>query len=139
VVTLADSKQKPPPGLELDYIVHDMDVRAVMNELWLAGAEAMSVNGQRVVLNTGVRCGGSTNLINGVPAAAPFVIKAIGPTDAMSSALSMHGGVMDDMAPYIQISVKRDDKLVVEAFSGSTQLKYATPVETTKTDEKGKQ
>ena len=137
VVTLSDSKRKAPPGLEMDYIVHDMDVRTVMNELWLAGAEAMSINGQRVVLSTGVRCGGPTNMVNGVPVTAPFVIQAIGASETLTSALNMPGGAKDELGAFIGFEVKADEKVEIEAYSGSTQLKFAKPIEATKDEGKG--
>ena len=127
---MADSKQKPPPGAEFDYIVHDSDIRTVINELWIAGAEAVSINGQRVVATTGIRCPGPVTQINGVPTAPPYVIKAIGPSDTLEGALKLHGGVIDEFGPYIDIKIQRIADLVVEPFSGGTQLKFAQPVET---------
>jgi uncharacterized protein YlxW (UPF0749 family) len=128
-VTLNDSRQKPPQGMEFDYIVHDSDIRTVINELWLSGAEAISINGQRVVANTGIRCPGPVTEINGSPMSPPYVIKAIGPPETLESALKVHGGVVDEFGPYLEIKVTREEDLVVEAYSGGTQLRYAQPVE----------
>jgi uncharacterized protein YlxW (UPF0749 family) len=60
---LQDSKKRPPgdsPELlpEL-YTIHDYDLLRVVNELRQAGAEAISINGQRIVSTTGIRCTGS--------------------------------------------------------------------------------
>jgi uncharacterized protein YlxW (UPF0749 family) len=128
-VTMDDSRQKPPSGMEFDYIVHDSDIRTVVNELWIAGAEAISINGQRVVASTGIRCPGPVTQINGVPISPPYVIKAIGPADTLESALKVYGGVLDEYSPYLRIKVERAPDLLVEAFSGGTQLRYAVPVE----------
>ena len=82
-----------------DYIVHDRDVREVVNELFAAGAEAVSVNGQRLVGNSSIRCVGPVVRVNSTPIAVPFVIKAIGDPDALESALKMPGGPADAAGP----------------------------------------
>jgi uncharacterized protein YlxW (UPF0749 family) len=59
-------------------IVHDMDVRIIISELNAAGAEAIAINGKRIVSTTEVICIGPVIRINGEVVAAPFIIKAIG-------------------------------------------------------------
>ena len=68
-------------------IVHQQDIQAVVNALWAGGAEAMTVQGQRVVSTTGIRCVGNTVVLHDVPYAPPYVISAIGPTDQMLAAI----------------------------------------------------
>ena len=60
------------------YIIHDEDLLRVLNELCAAGAEAISINDQRIVATTEVRCAGPTVSVNNVRSAPPYVIKAIG-------------------------------------------------------------
>lgn len=59
-------------------IVHDLDVRIIISELNAAGAEAIAINGKRIVSTTEVICIGPVIRINGEVVAAPFIIKAIG-------------------------------------------------------------
>lgn len=133
-VQLADSGRTP--GTEDDpyfYIVHDVDLQALVNEMWAAGAEAVSVNDQRMVTRTSIRCVGPTVLVNGVRMAAPYTVKAIGPPADLEMALRMPGGFLDSMAPLIkhggQVKVTRDQELSIEPFDGSLVFRYGQPFE----------
>lgn len=68
-------------------IVHDTDVLRIMNDLKIAGAEALSINGQRVLHNSEIQCAGATITINQFTYAQPFVIKAIGNPDLLNAAI----------------------------------------------------
>ena len=61
-----------------DFIIHQQDIQEVVNELFNAGAEAVSINGERVVLPTAVFCNGNIIRINNVKVSVPVVIQAIG-------------------------------------------------------------
>lgn len=61
-----------------DKLVHDLDVRIIVSELNAAGAEAIAINGKRIVSTTEIICIGPVIRINGEVVAAPFIIKAIG-------------------------------------------------------------
>ena len=136
-VILQDSKRRPPtdagPELMDDYNIHDYDIRDFVNELLASGAEAIAVNGQRIIANTSIRCVGPSIQINSVPMSPPFMITAIGPANDMEAALKMRGGVvdqfriLDDLTDMVKIYKKKD--LIVPAYSGSTRQKYARPVE----------
>lgn len=70
---------QPPAGLTLDdYIVHQQDLQGVVNALWAGGAEAMSINGQRVTALTSIRCVGNTLLLGSRVYSPPYRIRAIG-------------------------------------------------------------
>lgn len=60
------------------YLVHDSDIRSIVNELENAGAEAVSINDQRVVFTTSITCEGNVISVNGKKVSSPFTIKAIG-------------------------------------------------------------
>ena len=79
IVTLSDSKKDANTSLNpSDLVVHDADVLSVINELKNAGAEAISINEQRIIPTSGIVCGGNIIKINGEKVGAPFIIKAIG-------------------------------------------------------------
>ena len=63
--------------------MHQQDIQAVVNALWAGGAEAMTIQGQRVVSTTGIKCVGNVVILHGVPYSPPYRISAIGPTDDM--------------------------------------------------------
>lgn len=105
-----------------DYLTHDWEVRSVINELFTAGAEAVSINGYRVVATSGVFCVGPVVKVNDHRLSAPFQIEAIGEPQYLKSALTMQGGVLDALRSNSQIKVS--DPQVVQtinmpAFTGS--------------------
>lgn len=59
------------------YVVHDIDILSVVNELKNAGAEAISINGERIINTTSITCAGNVAQINGEKVGAPFIIRAI--------------------------------------------------------------
>ena len=69
-------------------MVHQQDIQAVVNALWSGGAEAMTIQGQRVVSTTGIKCVGNTVVLHGVPYAPPYVITAIGDQQRLRAALA---------------------------------------------------
>ena len=70
-----------------DLVVHQQDIQAVVNALWLGGAEAMTLQDQRVISTTGIKCVGNTVVLHGVPYAPPYEITAIGDVPALLEAL----------------------------------------------------
>lgn len=88
-ITLDDSKNTAKEINENNYI-HEQYITAILNALWNGGAEAISVNDQRVTTNTEVFCAGSYIQINGSRQMPPYVIHAIGDTSHLSSALDFY-------------------------------------------------
>ena len=66
-----------------NYLVHDGNLVAIINELKIAGAEAISINGKRIVNSTSINCAGNVIQINGEKVGSPFVINAIGDKDLL--------------------------------------------------------
>ncbi len=146
-VTLTDSK-KPfdvaltalPPGAAPPNIIHDIDINQTVNELKQAGAEAISVNDQRLIATSAVRCAGPTVFVNNTQSGTPFVIKAIGDPKTLESALNIPGGEADQIKTYdkAMFSAQPMKRLVIPAYSGVTQPKYALPVPPEKSASSGK-
>ncbi len=133
IVEMADSPKSPSPSDDTYYlIVHDVDLDTLVNELWSAGAEAISINDQRVVTTTSIRCVGPTVLINAVRLASPYKIRAIGPQKDMEGGLRTPGGFMDYMAPAVQhgvtIRINQYEEIDVPEYKGSLIFRYAKPL-----------
>jgi uncharacterized protein YlxW (UPF0749 family) len=80
-ITLDDSSLTPPLNANLDdFVIHSQDVQAVVNALWHSGAEAIAVNGQRLVVTSAVLCVGNTLLLDGTVHSPPYSVVAIGAT-----------------------------------------------------------
>lgn len=133
VVTVTDSPQLSPtetnPVTIEDFIVHDTDLRKVVDELFGSGAEALSINGQRWVATSSIRCVGITIMYNAVRLAPPYVISAVGDPDDLSYAINTPGGPADDLILLDMITVKKQANVVVPAYTGSTRFNVAKPVE----------
>ncbi|MBF4163963.1 DUF881 domain-containing protein [Nocardioides sp. CBS4Y-1] len=135
-VTLSDSPltdddtEQPSKYL----VVHQQDVQAVVNAMWRGGAQAVTVQGQRIVSTTGIQCQGNSITLQGVPYPQPFVISAVGdPT-------TLEGSLLDDdyVAFYrsqsqqedVQIGwdMQADADLTAPAYAGLLDLSYAKPL-----------
>ena len=127
-VVLEDSTQANVTGDEADYLIHDNDILSVINELRSAGAEAISLNGERILATSEVRCTGAVVTVNGRRYAAPYVIFAIGDPDTLYSALTMRNGVVDILSQWgITVRVTASDQLLIPAYSGTVDYQYAKP------------
>ena len=107
------------------HIVHDGDLRRIINELKNAGAEAISINDQRIVTTTTITCIGNVIKINDEKVSSPFVIKAIGFPERMESALTRAGGYLDWLGDFgIAISTKKLDNVRITKYTGAITSKY---------------
>lgn len=124
VITLKDAAK----AANNDDIVHDMDLFSIINELRAAGAEAISINGDRVVNTTEIRCVGPVVSVNGNRHASPFEICAIGDATTLESAVNFPGGPLEMMRLYnIEITVKKMNKVKIGAYTGNINFQHATP------------
>ena len=127
IVTLKDNSNVASDSTILDpsaIIVHNGDILAIVNELRNAGAEAISINDQRVVSNTSITCEGNVINVNGEKISSPFVIKAIGSSIYMNSALTRPGGTIENLNLYIQASVKTSNNIMIKKYNGVINSKY---------------
>ena len=129
VVSLSDSDLvESPSGNVNDLVIHSEDVRAVVNALWRAGAEAMSVNGQRLVGTSAVVCVGNTLLVNGTVHSPPYVVTAVGAersrfdTDPLMRRLRREA-----VAFRLGFSAESASDLRVAGFEGAVAFKHARP------------
>lgn len=127
-VIMDDSDWTNTSGDEADYLIHDSDLLDVINELRSAGAEALSLNGERLLATSEVRCAGPVVTVNGVQKAAPFTIFAIGDQETLSNALTMRNGVVDILSQWgIRVKVSPSDELTIPAYTGRLSLDYLQP------------
>jgi uncharacterized protein YlxW (UPF0749 family) len=129
-----------PPAKDMDYssddvsmIMYNYDLLlSLINKLNDAGAEAISINEQRIVSRTEISLAGSNVNINSVPTAPPFVIKAIGNPDTLESTLNIRFGIIDQMRSdhyNLRVSVKKQKELTIPRYNEIIKFRYAKPVE----------
>lgn len=130
-VTLSDAPSSiQVPGVDEDLlVVHQQDIQAVANVMWAAGAEAMTIQGQRVIATTGIKCVGNSVVLHGTPYAPPYVVSAIGDPDQLEAAL--------EASTYLQVyrqhaeaynlgyQAKREADVTFPAYQGTVELRYA--------------
>ncbi|QGF25130.1 DUF881 domain-containing protein [Raineyella fluvialis] len=119
-----------PAGLDPDLlVVHQQDIQAVVNALWEGGAEGMTIQGQRVISTTGIKCVGNTVVLQGIPYAPPYRIQAIGDPAILEATLSSSQYVrnyQDYVAAYgLGWLEHREDALHLPAYTGGIGLTYA--------------
>jgi uncharacterized protein YlxW (UPF0749 family) len=127
-ITLLDSRKDPPNSfVAVNYIIHDTDVLKVTNELFAAGAEAIDVNGHRVVTPSSFRCVGPVIHVDGVPIASPIVIRAIGDSATLDGGLNLPLGVLAEIrhTDPAMVQVEQVKDMRIAAYGGSTEQKFA--------------
>ena len=124
-ITLADNNAAgkgliDPSGV----LVHYNDLLQVVNALNNAGAEAISINGQRVITTTAITCEGNVIKVNGEKVSSPFVIKAIGSQGLLLGSMTMAGGYLDEIDDWVIVNVKTVDDIIIEKYNGIISYKY---------------
>lgn len=110
-----------------DLLIHYNDVIRIVNELKNAGAEAISVNDQRIVTTSAIECVGNVIKINGVKVGVPFEIKAIGFPAYMIGALDRKGGYLENLRNYELVAeIKKEENLTIPKYTGVIKFDYAT-------------
>ena len=136
-VTLDDASfevREAYEGNPNDLVVHQQDIQAVANAMWNAGAVAVTIQGQRLISTTGIKCEGNQVTLHGLPYSPPYVIVGIGDPAQLEAELITDpilatyrdytnipgGGVSWDMTEL--------ESAVAPAYDGLLDLSYATPV-----------
>lgn len=131
IVTIADNKNVTSDTIGVldnisNYLIHDTDLLRLVNELRNAGAEAISINDERITNLTSITCDGNVILINGNKVSSPFVIKVIGSQEALLGAIQRPGGFLEEeLAPYgLVSSVKKQSRVIINKYNGIIDFKY---------------
>lgn len=119
-VQLEDGEYDPDQVNPNDYIVHEGHVFMVINELKIAGAEAVSVNGKRIHETSYIRCTGPVITVDGETFPAPFIIEAIGNSATLSEAVELSGGILDQLkGQQIRIQTEKVSELIMLSMHDS--------------------
>ena len=116
-------------------VVHQQDIQAVANALWMGGAEAMTIQGQRVITTTGIKCEGNAVMLQGVAYAQPYVISAIGNPAALEAAVLQDDYLAGYRAaaavPDISVGweMRAEERIDAPAYEGLTTMQYAQPLD----------
>lgn len=106
-----------PPGVYVPPTILDEDLLKMVNELWGAGAEAIAINGQRIITTTEIRLAGEFININTQRVVPPYQILAIGDAEKLTASLELPGGLVDDLQDMgIEITLKKHQDLVLPSY-----------------------
>ncbi len=110
-----------------DLLVHDVDIIRVINEIKNAGAEAISINDQRIVSTTAVECDGNIIKINGVKIGTPFKIKAIGNQEYLMGSLNRKRGYLEVLREDYMLVAKiaKASNITIPKYTGVIKFNYA--------------
>jgi len=124
-----DSSTLPDWVTDDDLVVHQQDLQGVINALWAGGAEAMTLQDQRVISTSAFRCVGNVLSLHGRLYSPPYVVQAIGDPAELERALL----ASPEVRTYLQYvetiglgwSVSASDRLELPANSRTLELRYA--------------
>lgn len=106
-------------------LLHEEDIIVVLNELKNAGAEAISINGKRVIKDTFISCDGNVILMDGSKIGTPFVFQAIGSQSALYGALMRNDGYLDKLQKWgIKVETKKTENMTIPKYNGVIDSKY---------------
>lgn len=116
-----------------DLLVHQQDIQAVANAMWRGGADAVTIQGQRIITTTGIKCAGSTVQLQGLSYPAPYTIEAVGDVDRILAEINSD--------PYLSVfreyadptnglgwEMTTEESLVASAYRDVPSLHYAEPI-----------
>lgn len=118
VITLTDTSAQKISG---------EDIRELLNELKSAGAEAISINGQRIVYDSYVIDIGTTYIsVNGERLVSPYEVKAIGNPTYLESGLSkkQYGYIDTKLEEGKDVVLKRENNITINKYNGDLNMEY---------------
>ena len=129
IIRLEDSPRPLRPGENPnEVILHNYDVATIVNQLWAAGAEAVAINGQRMIATTAIRSVATTMMVNTKRISPPITIEAIGDPDRLAAAVLERGGYLGLLRAFsFPATVTRVADLTIPPYRGPLQFKYLQP------------
>ena len=110
-----------------NYIIHDSNLRYLLNDVAYL-AEAVAINGQRIVDTSDIRCVGTVIIINSTRVAPPYEISLIGSPALLEGALQESSQYIYLKNKNMPIKVSRSENLQLPAYTGTISSQYAKPV-----------
>lgn len=112
-----------------NFIIHDKDIRWLVNDAKRGGAEAIAINGHRLVNISEIRCVGPVIFINSTRMAPPYVVKIIGDPDTLEQLIST-----GDAFPILKwedfpVKLTKEASITIPAYKGSLPLNYIKPID----------
>ena len=126
----APTNRPQPDGIVADdLVVHQQDLEGVINALWAGGAEAMTLQGQRVTTLTAFRCVGNVLSLHGRVYSPPYTVEVIGDPARLQQALD-DSPTVEVFREYVDAvglgyEVRKLDDVTLPAYDGVLTLEHA--------------
>lgn len=136
-VTLSDAPAAAIGGSDLNpnlFLVHQQNIQAVVNAMWRGGAEGITIQGQRVVSTTGIKCAGSNVQLQGAAYPQPYVISAVGDQEDLIAAITADPGVIAfrelaaDPRVGVGFDLHAEPSMALPAYDGPVGTTYASVI-----------
>lgn len=129
IITVDDpvpTEENPGDGYSTIMLRYDL-LLGLVNKLKDAGAEAISINGQRIITSTEISLAGDNVNINTIPTAPPYTIKAIGNASTIESTLTIRYGIVETMRNnyQLQVDIAKKKEIMIPRYSGVIKFRYA--------------
>ena len=129
IITIKDSTDTSDENDTESKTVSASNLLIIVNALKLAGAEAISINDQRIINMSDIVDIGSVDAsfikVNGQRILSPYVIKAIGDPTYMESSLIGNGGAIDTMKKTGQdVTIDKPNNIKIQKYNGEIKTKY---------------
>jgi uncharacterized protein YlxW (UPF0749 family) len=127
---VSDSSVDEPAaaGYPGNYVIDDEDLRWLVNTLFFNGAQAVSINGHRLIATTSIRNVGDAIQVDTKTIQPPYELKALGEPDVLISALKLEGVEENFLLANKKIVIEKRDKLLVPANQEPRVIQYMKPV-----------
>lgn len=130
IITIDDNTEglkKNPLDDPNKYIVHYESILHIISELKAAGAEAIDVNGQRIIATSEIRCVGNVILVNTTRLAPPFIVQAIGsPKLLYEMTINRELGILK--SSQYPVSIEESEQVVIPAYNGELQFHFSETI-----------
>ena len=124
-IILEDGESNFGEDLTREQLIHDVYIIKVINDLKNAGAEAISVNGERVIYDNYGLCAGSNIDLNGIKIVPPFYISAIGNQDVLYNYLTLEETHTKELKlGEVKVSIVKADNIKILAYTGKLYYNY---------------
>ncbi len=132
VITLKDNQGITNESIGItddirSYLVHDANLREIVRKLKVSGAEAISINNERVVSGTSIVCSGNVIRINDRKVGSPFEIKAIGSPELLYGNLGETITRLNNSG--IIVEIQKSDNVEISKYDGTINFNYASNIE----------
>ena len=130
LITIDDNKEGLKANPQDDpnkYIVHFEYILNLVTDLRIGGAEAISVNGQRLITTSEIRCVGNVILVNTTRIAPPYEIRVIGSPKLLAEIVN--SGELDILKSLnFPVTIQESNAVIIPAYKGDLQYKYCQTV-----------